>query len=477
MNKIARNYIYNLLYQLLVIFVPLITAPYLARTLGATNVGIYGYVHSTTNLVCMLVMLGIYAYGNRQIAYIRDDKKQVDLVFWEIMSTRFVIGVFGSIVYFAIAIAINRYVGMFAIYYTYLLAYFLDCTWLYVGVEDMKWAVLKNAVTKLLAVFGIFIFVKDNNDLWKYVAIQGGSLLISNLLAYSQLKQYVGRPKWVFTNLWKDIRESFLLFLPSIASAIYLQVDKIMIELMTGKTAEVSFYDYSEKLVTIPLTFITVLSTVMMPRIANEFHKGNKRQIDQLINRSTKFSIFIACPLMFGLIAVADKLIPWYLGEEFMGVAVAMSIIAPIILSNTLVEISGNQYFTATNQIHILLKSQVAAAVLNVLVNAILIPKYGFVGAAVATVISSGLNAAIQYYHLAKQVKLVDFVCNLIVHFIMALVMYVVVKWLTGNMSPTPMTSLLQLLLGVTSYFILAILIKDEQLKTGIDIIKSKVRK
>lgn len=476
MNKIAKNYIYNLIYQILVVIVPLVTAPYLARRLGPTNVGIYGYIHSTTSLICMIVMLGIYAYGNRQIAYIRDNKTQVDIVFWEIMSTRFVIAVFGTMIYFGIVLFIGKYISLFCIYYTFLLAYFLDCTWLYVGMEDMKWAVLKNTVTKILAVIGIFIFVKNQEDLWKYVVIQGLSLLVSNLLAYSQLYQYVGKPKLILQNLKSHLVQSTMLFLPSIASAIYLQVDKVMIELMTGRTAEVSFYDYSEKLITIPLTFITVLSTVMMPRIANEFHKRNKEKIDELINTAARFSIFIACPMMFGLIAVSDKLIPWYLGEDFLGTAVAMSIIAPIILTNTLTGISGNQYFTATNQINILLKSQIAAAVINVAINALLIPKFGFIGAAVATVFSSVLNAGVQYYYLVKQVKMNGFIKDLVLHLIMGIIMYFIIRIITQEMSASPITNLIQVIIGVIVYLISALIVRDKQLFQMIDVVKDKMK-
>ena len=74
-----------------------------------------------------------------------------------------------------------------------------------------------------------------------------------------------------------------MLFLPSIAATIYTQCDKVMIELITGNSSQVAFYDYSEKIVTIPLTFITALSTVMMPRIANEFKKGNNAKIQNLL--------------------------------------------------------------------------------------------------------------------------------------------------------------------------------------------------
>ncbi|MCD7784460.1 MAG: flippase [Oscillospiraceae bacterium] len=476
-NKLIKNYALNLIYQLFVMFVPLITAPYLARTLGAEAMGTYSYIYSFTSIICTVVLLGIYNYGNRQIAYVRDDKEKLSNTFWQIMSTRLVIALLGTIIY-AVCVAINgRYTVLFTIYYSYLLAYFLDCTWLYVGVEDMKWAVIKNAVTKVICVVGIFLLVKEPDDLYIYVSVQGLSVLISNLLAYSQLNKYVHKPHIDFSNVKKDLSASAALFLPSLATTVYLQCDKVMIELITGNTSEVSFYDYSEKIVTIPLTFITVLSTVMMPRLANEFAKDHKDKISSLVNRAINFSLFLAFPMCFGLMSVADKLIPWYLGDEFLPTINAIVIISPIIIANALTAISGTQYFTATNQISIMLKSQVPTAIGNIIINAILIPKYGFIGAAVATLICSYTSAIIQYIYLSKQVRLSGIIKNGLKYFAFSAIMAMVIRIITNGMSATPLVNIIQVLIGVAVYITLCAISRDEQLKEGISILFNIVKR
>lgn len=478
MGKITKNYIYNLLYQLFVLVVPLITAPYLAHTLGAEKVGSFGYVHSMAGIICTFTMLGIFSYGNRQIAYVRDNKERLSEVFWQIMSTRVIIAIISTIIYFIVVFSVGRYTTLFFIYYTYMLAYYMDPTWLYVGVEDMKWAVIKNTLTKVIAVAGIFIFVKTDEDLNVYVLIQGASILISNLLAYSQLKLYVEKPRFDLSNFISDISGSALLFLPGIATTIYTQCDKIMIELMTGASSEVAFYDYSEKIVTIPLTFITVISTVMMPRIANEFKNGHTEKISELLNKAAKFSMFIAFPMMSGLMVAANKLIPWYLGEDFSPTIVAIIIIAPIILTNTLTGISGGQYFTATNQVKILISSQFIAAITNILINAALIPHFGFYGAAIATTITSMACALIQYGFLIKQVKLPGLLRKSFCYFVSSVLMAIIVYVVTKNMPAKPLTNIVQVLVGCLVYFAISIILKDQQafllINKGLSIIRKK---
>lgn len=477
MGKILKNYIYNLIYQLVALLVPLVTAPYLVRVLGAEGTGKYAYVNSFTALLTTIVMLGIFSYGNRQIAYVRDDRKKTDETFWRIMSVRLILGVIGTIVYI-IAVYLNgKYYFLFFLYYTYLLGYIVDCTWLFVGVEDMKWAVLKNTIMKLGAAAGIFIFVKNESDVGLYIFIQGGAILFANLLAYTQLPRYVGKPKLILKGCKQDIIGSILLFLPGIASTIYLQCDKIMIEWLTNNSAQVSQYDYAEKIVTIPLTFITVLSTVMMPRIANEFKKGNRTAISSLLNQAAKMSLFLACPLMFGMIGIADKLIPWYLGNDFMLSISLIMIISPIIVTNTLTGISGGQYFTATNQIKILLIAQISAAVGNIIINAFLIPRYGAIGAAIATLVSSVLCAVIQYYHLCKQVQLPKLLVQGTKYFVMSALMYVIIRIITYKMSASIVTNIVQALIGMGIYFGICILIHDEQFKFFIDSVKKVLKR
>ena len=477
MGKILKNYIYNLLYQLVVLIVPLVTAPYLARVLRADGTGVYSYVNSVASLICTFVMLGIFNFGNRQIAYVRDDLKKLNDTFWQIMSDRLVITIVGSSIYLICVVIIGKYQIYFLLYYLYILGYFCDCTWLFVGLEDMKWAVIKNIVMKLMAVVGIFLFVKSKNDVGIYIFIQGASIFFANILAYTQLKRYVNRPKLDFTNLKKDLKASFLLFLPSVASTLYLQCDKIMIEMLTGMANQVSYYDYSEKIITIPLSFITVLSTVMMPRIANEYKNGNMNRISLLLVKAGKNSLFLAFPLMFGMICIADKLIPWYLGNDFSPTIMAIYIISPIIITNTLSGISGNQYFTATNQVGILFKAEVIAAIGNIVLNAILIPNYGFIGAAIATLVSSILCAGIQYFYLYRQVELTGLGTAGLKYGLFSILMFFIIRFITKNLGSTPTTNIIQILLGMGIYFGICIITKDDQLMDFLKVLKNKLRR
>lgn len=476
MSKITKNYIYNLLYQLFILLVPVVTAPYLSRVLGANNQGVSSYVISISNLVGSITMLGTFTYGNRQIAYERDNKKKMSQTFWEIMMVRFVLGVIGSVVYFLLALKLTDYTRYLFLYYFWLLATYIDCTWVFVGVEDMKLAVIKNFIAKLLTVLGMFIFVKNSNDINKYLLLLGLSVLIANLSAYTQLRKYILKPYIDIYNIKKHILGSINLFLPYVATLLYLQVDKIMIEVFTNTTNQVSFYDNAEKIVTIPLAFITVISTVMMPRIANEYLKNNIANIEKYLIKVGRISLFLAFPMTIGIMSIASKFIPWYLGNEFLPVIIAIIFISPIIISNSLEGISGRQYFTATNQISILLKSYIFTAITNVVINLILIPKWGFIGSAIATLISSYICVLIQFYYLNKQISMRGLIPYSIRYLIYSLIMGAVVYLLSKNLQANPITTVIQIFSGGSIYLFLCFINKDIILKEVIDKVKDYLK-
>jgi len=471
LNRVTKNYLYNAAYQVFILLVPLVVTPYLARVLGPDNLGIYSYVFSVTNIISIITLIGIYNYGNRQIAYERNDKHKMSQTFWEIMFLRVILAVAGSAVYFGVAFYLKKFTVYFLEYYCFLLAAYIDCTWLYVGVEDMRPAVMKNFFAKLLGVVCIFLFVKNSADIGKYLLILSISILIANLTAYAELGKYIELAKINVRNLPSHIKDSVLLFLPTVASLIYLQADKVMIEWLTGQTAQVAFYDNAEKIIMIPLTFITVLSTVMMPRIANEHRQGHKDTIEDLIIRAAKTALFLSFPMAFGIGVLASGFIPWYLGKDFLPVTYALYLLCPIIVANSLEGISGKQYFTATNQIKVLTVTYTLTAVLNIGLNALLIPKFHFYGAAVATLCASYLSVSIQFFIMGKELNLKKLIRPFIKYLLMAGVMFLIVFAATCWLAPSVLKTLVQIVLGGFCYFLTAFLLKDEVL---LKIIKEK---
>ena len=319
--------------------------------------------------------------------------------------------------------------------------------------------------------------MKNESDLWIYISIFSGVTFVTMVSVYPYIKRYINFKICTLNDILSHYKQSILLFLPQVATLLYLQVDKVMLKFITNETNQVSFYDQAEKIVQIPLALITALGVVMMPRLAVEYKRKNKEAINNYINKTIIFALFFAFPMTFGIIAISPALIPWYLGTEFTPVVSAIIIISPIIVLNTLTNISGTQYFTATNQTKILTISYSLAAIINIISNIILINIFGFKGAAISTLLSSTISVFIQYIYLNKQINIWKTLISGFRYLIYAGIMGAFVYAIGILIGVSPLTTIIQVVIGLFIYFIVLILTKDEMVTILLYMIKNVQKK
>ncbi len=460
MGRIVKNYLYNSAYQLIAIIIPIITAPYLSRVLGPYNLGIEGYVSSVCQIFTTVGMIGLSSYSIREIAYVRNDKYKRSKVFWELNIARCVVFILTLIVYF-----LTTWNSPYKIYYMvqiiWIFSTFFDVSWLFSGMEIFRITVARNFIIRLATVAFIFLFVKDQNDLFLYISLWALSQLIGTVSILPQVRKYIQFVPLTDLEIKKHFLPSIRVFLPQLATMLYLQVDKVMIEHLTNDTKQVAFYNQAEKLIKAPLALITAASTVMMPRIANEFVNKGTEKIQSYLKSCLEFLMLMSFPVAFGIAGIAKPLVPWYLGEDFLPVATAMIVLSPIIVAIAATSLSGDQYFLATKQTKILTISYTISAILNLIINYLLIPIYGFVGAAIGTVVAEYSVLIMQYYVLNKQIKILSTFIGCLKYGIFALIMYIAITFLGNKLGINWKTTVIQIGVGVCIYIGLLLVSKD----------------
>lgn len=315
-KSVTKNYIYNLIYQILVIIIPIITTPYLARVLGAEGNGIFSYTESIVTYFILFGTLGISMYGQREIAFVQDDIKKRSKIFYELLALRFFTMLI-SVIVFYIFYGVS---GDYAIYYRILLiemfANLVDINWFFQGLEDFKKITIRNIIVRLISVVCIFIFIKTPDDLSKYLLIYTLSLLIGNITLWISLHKYITKVNIKSLRIFTQLKPTLALFIPQVAMKVYTVLDKTMVGSITGNMSEVGFYEQAYKVINILLTIITSLGTVMMPRIAKCYADGNFSQIKNYMYKTFKFVYMLAFPLIFGIIVVANKFVPMFFGPR-----------------------------------------------------------------------------------------------------------------------------------------------------------------
>ena len=134
-KSVRKNYFYNLLYEIVVLVVPLITAPYLSRVLGADGIGVSSYTLSIVSYFMIVANLGTSSYGSREIAMARDNKKDMSKVFWELFGLKIITGLISLSGYMFFLSAQVKYNIIFQIQALNILANILNINFLYQGIE------------------------------------------------------------------------------------------------------------------------------------------------------------------------------------------------------------------------------------------------------------------------------------------------------------------------------------------------------
>lgn len=189
MSSLKKNLIYQTVYQILTIVLPLITAPYVSRVLGPGNIGIYSYTYSIAYYFVLFAMLGINNYGNRIIAQVRDDRDLLNKTFSNLFAVHAIVSSIMIILYILYCfIFIKEYKIYMIIQGIYIISALFDINWFYFGIEKFKLTVTRNTIIKIVTVICTFIFVKSENDLWIYILILALGSFISQSIVWVFLK-------------------------------------------------------------------------------------------------------------------------------------------------------------------------------------------------------------------------------------------------------------------------------------------------
>lgn len=464
-RKLFTNYIYNILYQIVKICLPIIIVPYTMGHLGETTLGISDFAANIASWFILFGTLGANVYGNRQIARVRDDKAERSKTFFEILYMQLI----------NMAIALVLYIG-----YTFFfvkenqIIYVLHCltiissafeiTWFYYGVENFKTVSIRNIIIKIVGVGLIMLFVKSPADLWLYVVINALTDLFGQIIMYVQLRNYISFVKIdVIKGYFKHIGATFVLFVPTIAISVYTLLDQTMLGFLTDDTGNVALYKAAQGFVKMFLYFITSIGSVMMPRIANLYQKNNDRsEVNRYLNTTFHLAIFLGIPMMVGMITVSPYFIPWYLPEQ-LSIATLIQYSSPIVLFISISNVFGMQFLVPTGRNKEYSMSVIFGAVVNFFINLILIPKLAGVGAAIGSVCAEFAVMFVQYIFVRKEIE-IHALRSFILYTSASIIMGVVVVLIGNLMGASLLCNIVQAGAGLLVYGLLLLIFKEKML-------------
>lgn len=455
-NKIKSNFIFNSIYQLSSILVPLITMPYLSRVLHADGLGVYSYSYSVAFYFYLFIRLGLHSYGNRTIAYEKDNRKNLSKVFFEIYSFQMFMGITVTLIYvlYVVLFASNKLLA--AIFIMYVLSGGIDLTWALYGLEEFKVTACRDVITKIVTTCGIFGLVKNEGDVWKYAVIYCIGFFFSQIVAIPVLLGKIDFVKPSVESISRHIKPNLVLFLPTIAVSIYKTMDKIMLGNLASDV-ELGYYHSCDRVINVPLALITALGTVMLPRMSNIISKDEKAQEAELIfEKSIIFAMFISTSICVGIMTVSDIFVPLFYGDGFEKCIILFNVVLPSCIFLAFANVIRTQYLLPRKKDKLFVASLFSGAAVNLVLNVLLIPKYASIGAAIGTLVAEIVVCVVQSISVFKEANIGRNIINSIPFILSGIAMYVTFQGYTPSISSQLMALFVKIL--ISGVFYLAVL-------------------
>lgn len=387
--SLKKNIAISTLYQVLIIILPLITAPYIARVLGPDQSGVYDYTNSIMTYFSMFAALGTASYGVREIARVREDVAMRSKLFWEIELMTVMTSAACIAVWFAFIALTPRYKVIYVVLTMGLFSTMFDISWFFAGMEQFKYTVTKNAACKLIGVVLMFLFVKKEDDLLLYIIIITASTMIGNLSMWMYMPRFIEKVDFRTLTFRRHFHETLIYFVPTIATSIYTVLDRTLIGVLTQNKAENGCYHYAMQIVNMmkALTFAS-LNMVLGSRLSFLFAEKRYDEIRERIADSINYILFMGIGICFGMIGVARRFVPVFLGPGYDRVITMLMLMSPIVIIIGISNCLGSQYYTPAGFRKLSARYIITGAVVNLLLNLVLIPRYWGYGAIVASLIA-----------------------------------------------------------------------------------------
>lgn len=454
MQSEYKNFLLNVVYQVLTFVFPLITVPYISRVLGVENVGIYSYTYSIAYMFLLFGMLGLSNYGNREIAKVRDDRERTSERFSAIYSLQLIVNSITILAYVSYVLFFCREFLLIAeLQIIYVASILFDVSWFYFGLEKFKMTITRNLLIKVISFVLIFMFVKGRDDLWVYALIMAMSTLLSQLYLFFNLRRYVYYRRPAVSQLKVHIKGVCLLFIPVLAYSIYRVMDKTMIGSLAS-VVELGYFDNAERLINIPIMVNTALGTVMLPRMAYLL-ANSEAKFRETILRSMQLALMLACTMAFVLCLLANDISLVMFGPEFVKSGTIIRWLSVTIIVSAWANVIRTQYIIPCGLDSIYVKSTIGGAIINLCSNLILIRLYGAIGACVGTILAESYVMLYQSVMCRKQLNMGAY-SRLLLKYCTHGISIVLATWLICfNIEPLPLRLTFEILIPIIMFFLL----------------------
>lgn len=404
-HSIRHNFIMNAIQVASTFLFPLITFPYVSRVLGAAGTGRVAFAVSVVYYFTAVASLGIPTYGLRACARCREDPEQLRQTVQELL----LLGCVLTALCYAALLILIHIVPRFEQDRTLLLVCSgtllltnIGAEWFYQAIEQYDYITLRNIAFKLLSLVLMFLLVKTPDDCAVYAGVQVLATVGANVLNFLRLNRFVSLRPVGHWDIRRHLRPTLVFFLLAVATTIYTNLDTVMLGFMTDDTM-LGYYNAAVKIKGILVSVVTALGVVLLPRLSFYLESGRETEFRRIARSAMQVVLVMAVPLTLYCMLEAENIIRLLSGREYLPAVPAMIAIMPTLLLIGLSNVTGIQILVPLGKERLTVRSTVWGAATDLVLNLILIPRLGALGAAIGTLAAETVVLAVQLYYLREE--------------------------------------------------------------------------
>ena len=478
-NSLSKNSIFYLIYNVLNVIFPFLTAIYVARILLPADIG---QVETAKNLAQYFVIfsfLGIPTYGLREISKKRSNQKELNKLYTELMVINTVSTTFFLILYFLTVFLVPAYRENFIFFLiTGILVglNYINNAWLFEGMEKFEYISIRNLFFKAVSFLFLIVFVRDSSDYLAYALITvvgtAGNYIL-NIITSRKIVQL----DFSHLNIKQHMKSIAFLVVVNLAIEIYSLVDVTMLGLMCSKKT-VAYYTYGIRIQQILLQIINTFTMVLVPRIALYYSDKKIKEYNCLLTKTFDVINILALPIVIGTFFIGGPLMTMLFGAEYYRSSIVLKILIPVICISPIGYLLGSRVMLVTGHENKMIIPVISGAIINVIGNLLFIPRFQEAGAAMAS-IGSEIVVATVYLILSHQFYKLDYCAikkTISKVLISLLVMTCILSIFKGLNKFSMGEILLQTGIAAGVYFSLLLILKEPIVYSYFEIFKERLK-
>lgn len=408
-STLGRNAVLNGIKTACSIFFPFISFSYCSRIIGADGLGAYSFGQSIIAYLLLVSTLGIPNYAIREGSIVREDREKLNNFVSQVFTINLIMTVISYIILIVLLVTwpkLQDYRYIVMIQSIQIILTTIGADWINSIYEDYFYLAIRYIVIQLLSIVALVLFIKSPEDIYLYAFISmlsnaGGNILN---LRYIQKKGIVLKVT-KHINIKRHLFPVFILFFNSLASIVYLNSDITMLGVFCDNSS-VGIYTVSSKIYAMIKSLINSIILVTLPRFTTYVIKKEKEQYKNKICDLQEILFLITTPVMVGIFLEGKKILNLVAGPDYLSGAVVVQLLALAIPFAVEACFFTYAILMPNRCEKKFLLSTVVAAILNIALNIILLPRYGMYAAAVTTLIAEISVVGITFYYSRQIVNL-----------------------------------------------------------------------